>query len=192
MLSNREMFFAISEYENYEISNFGRVRNVRTARILKNQIDTNGYYKVNLYKNSKKRTHRIHQLVANAFLENPNELKCIDHRDRNKLNNYYENLRWCSYQQNSMNATKASNRSSGFKGVSFHKQANKWTAQIMTKGKLKYLGLFESEKEAAKMYNEKAIELFGDFAKLNEISDSDDENTEDENTEDEDTEENET
>ena len=192
MLSNREMFFAISEYENYEISNFGRVRNVRTARILKNQIDTNGYYKVNLYKNSKKRTHRIHQLVANAFLENPNELKCIDHRDRNKLNNYYENLRWCSYQQNSMNATKASNRSSGFKGVSFHKQANKWTAQIMTKGKLKYLGLFESEKEAAKMYNEKAIELFGDFAKLNDISDSDDENTDEENTEDDNTEENET
>lgn len=192
MLSNREMFFAISEYENYEISNFGRVRNVRTARILKNQIDTNGYYKVNLYKNSKKRTHRIHQLVANAFLENPNELKCIDHRDRNKLNNYYENLRWCSYQQNSMNATKASNRSSGFKGVSFHKQANKWTAQIMTKGKLKYLGLFESEKEAAKMYNEKAIELFGDFAKLNDISDSDDENTDEENTEDDNTNENET
>ena len=192
MLFNTEYWRMISGYKNYEVSSCGRVRNTMTARVLKPGVNSHGYYHVILSKNGVKKTHKVHQLVANAFLENPNDLKCIDHRDGNRKNNHYENLRFCSTSQNLMNRTKFKNCLSRFKGVSWKKQCQKWVAQIKIDGKMKHLGLFESEKDAAKMYNEKAIELFGDFAKLNDISDSDDENTDEENTEDDNTNENET
>ena len=192
MLFNTEYWRMISGYENYEVSSVGRVRNTKTSKVLKLSVDSVGYYTVSLWKNRAGRTFKTHQLVACAFLENPNDLKCVDHRDRNKLNNNYENLRWCSSGQNNMNRTKRNRCSSVYKGVSWNKRNRKWQANIKIDGKQKHLGLFEDEKEAAKMYNEKAIELYGDFANLNEISDTDDENIEDDNTEDEDTNENET
>ena len=193
MLFNTEYWRMISGYENYEISSVGRVRNTKTVRVLKPSDNGDGYYQVSLYKHGKpKKFFKLHRLVAEAFLENPHDLECVDHRDGDKLNNNYENLRWCSYQQNNMNKSKRNNCSSGYKGVSFHKPSQKWRAYIMIDRTQKQLGLFENEKEAARKYNEKAIELFGDFAKLNDISDSDDENTEDDNTEDDNTEELET
>ena len=191
ILYNCEYWRSISEYRNYEVSSCGRVRNAKTSRILK-PSDSSGYYHVVLCKNGKVKSFHIHRLVAEAFLENPNDFKYIDHRDGNKINNNYENLRFCSISQNAMNKKKSDNCSSTYKGVYFNKRCRKWHVQIMIDGKRKHIGLFESEKEAAKMYNEKAIELFGDFAKLNDISDSDDENTDEENTEDDNTEENET
>ena len=90
-----------------------------------------------------------------------------DHIDGNGLNNRRSNLRIVTTAQNSMNAKKAANKSSVYKGVSFHKRMNKWIAYIRINKKLKTLGYFSSEISAAMEYNKYAKELFGQFANLN-------------------------
>lgn len=92
----------------------------------------------------------------------------IDHRDRNGLNNQKNNLRSCSTSQNGANSRKSRNNTSGFKGVTWQKIARKWQSQLMHNRKHYYLGLFEDPKEAAKAYDVKAVQIFGEFAATNE------------------------
>lgn len=91
-----EKWKKIEELENYEISNFGRVRNIKTGRILKNQIK-DGREVLNL---SKKKIF-IHRLVADAFIPNPNNFPQVNHKDENPLNNHFINLEWCTSKYNS-------------------------------------------------------------------------------------------
>jgi len=92
----------------------------------------------------------------------------VDHiRSRETLNNQRKNLRVCSHAENGRNRTKGSNNTSGFKGVSFRKDITKWQAAIRLNGTDIYLGCFVTPEEAAKAYDAKALELFGEFAKLN-------------------------
>jgi hypothetical protein len=90
----------------------------------------------------------------------------IDHIDGDRANNKIENLRVCTFQQNHFNRGKQSNNKSGFKGVSWHRQKQKWVAQIKIKGRNKFLGFFEDPKEAYEKYCQKAIEHYGEYAKL--------------------------
>jgi hypothetical protein len=100
-------------------------------------------------------------------------IKGIDHKDTNKLNNQRDNLRLANKSQNAanlpINAFKTKYSYSQYKGVSWNKQVNKWIAQIMFHRVNYGLGYFASELEAAKAYNAKAIELFGEFARINEL-----------------------
>ena len=107
-------------------------------------------------------TQTMHNIIMNG--------KGIDHRDGNGLNNQKSNLRFCTQSENSMNQRKQENTSSVFKGVTFHKNIKKWMAQIQINGKRICLGYFDSEVEAAKAYNAKAVELFLEFANLNIIN----------------------
>ena len=91
----------------------------------------------------------------------------IDHRNMVGTDNRRCNLRFCTRSQNQMNRRSFKNGSSQFKGVTWHKYGKKWQAQVFFGKKLYYLGYFDSEIEAAKAYDRKAIELFGEFAKLN-------------------------
>ena len=171
MATNREIRKSVNGYANYEVSCFGRVRNATTERILKPCLAGLGYFQVNLSNNGKVKKHYIHQLVAREFLENPNDKPCIDHIDGNRTNNSLDNLRLCSYSQNNRNSSKRENTSSIYKGVCWDKSIGKWKAQIQINRRQKSLGLFTNEKEAAQAYNEKAKELFKEFAKLNIIED---------------------
>lgn len=94
--------------------------------------------------------------------------KWIDHIDRNGLNNQRDNLRKATRSQNQGNRGKQKNTKNNFKGV---KQCsiNRWTAYIMVENKRYYLGCFKSEIEAAQAYDNKAIELRGEFAYPNLI-----------------------
>ncbi len=167
--TNREIWKSINGYANYEVSCFGRVRNATTERILKPGLSSNGYLTVRISKNSKAKTHNIHQLVAREFLRNPFDLKCIDHIDGNKTNNNLDNLRFCSLTQNQGNRKKQENTSSIYKGVCWAKTRNKWRVQIKINDVVKHLGYFDNEKEAARTYNRAAEEHFKEFAKLNQI-----------------------
>ena len=169
MVIINEEWRSINSYINYQVSNVGRVRNSKTGRILKPNLASNGYFTVGLSKNGGVKTHAIHQLVAKEFLRNPNDKPCIDHIDGNKTNNSLDNLRLCSYSQNNRNSSKRENTSSIYKGVCWDKSLGKWKAQIQINGGQNHLGLFTNEKEAAQAYNEKAKELFKEFAKLNII-----------------------
>jgi hypothetical protein len=98
-----EVFRMIDDFPCYDVSNFGQVRNRTTGRLLKPCISNSGYLDIGLSKN-KKRYHRyIHRLVCEAFIDNPNNYKCVDHKDRCKTNNHVSNLRWCSYSMNMKN-----------------------------------------------------------------------------------------
>jgi hypothetical protein len=94
----------------------------------------------------------------------------IDHIDRNPFNNCRNNLRIITQKNNSRNTSKTKRETtSRFKGVSWHEGARKFIAYITDNGKYHRLGQFYSEIEAAKAYNKKAKELFGEFAGLNDI-----------------------
>lgn len=109
-------------------------------------------------------------LMHRMILKPPRDMD-IDHRDGDGLNNQKSNIRICTTQQNLRNTKKRHGTSSIYKGVNFHRQRGKWAACIHLDGKGIYLGLFVTEKEAALAYNKAASELFGEFAKLNEIDD---------------------
>lgn len=91
----------------------------------------------------------------------------VDHINGDSLDNRKDNLRPASHQQNSFNTKIFSTNKSGYKGVSFHSQTQKWRAAIVKDYKQKHLGLFNSVIEAAQAYDNAARELFGDFANLN-------------------------
>ena len=95
--------------------------------------------------------------------------KWVDHIDHNGLNNQKSNLRFCTNQQNQMNRRVQENKLSIYRGVSFHKKNRKWTAGIKINNKSINIGYYDSEIEAARAYNQKAIELFCEFANLNVI-----------------------
>lgn len=90
----------------------------------------------------------------------------IDHIDANRSNNKVENLRVCTFQQNHFNRGKQSNNKSGFKGVSWNKQKQKWVAQIKIEGRNKFLGFFTDPEKAYEKYCQVALEKYGEYAKL--------------------------
>ena len=91
----------------------------------------------------------------------------VDHIDHNGLNNRRGNLRVCSMRENSRNRRPGKKKASIYKGVIRSKRDNMWTARIKYDGKRIYLGTFEREIDAAKAYDLKAAECFGEFAYLN-------------------------
>ncbi len=94
----------------------------------------------------------------------------VDHVDRNPLNNLRSNLRVCSNSQNQANRTIVFRKHKRqFKGVYWRPKKKAWVAEITCQNIRHYLGYFKDEIEAAVAYNQKAIELFGDFALLNKI-----------------------
>lgn len=94
----------------------------------------------------------------------------VDHINGDGLDNRRSNLRTCSSSQNSANSRKSVHlKSSRYKGVSLRKREKKWVARIRKSGVLIHLGRFTEEISAALAYNAKALELFGEFAKLNII-----------------------
>ena len=105
---------------------------------------------------------RLHRAVMDAKLG-----ELIDHIDGNGLNNRRNNLRRATSQGNSANSKRQIGSASRFKGVGFHKQTGKWEACIRCNGKKQHLGLFANEIDAARKYDEAAVRLFGEFAKLN-------------------------
>ena len=102
-MENKEEWRAIKGYEGlYEVSNTGRVRTIKKGSpyVLK-MYDKFGYKDVMLWKNNKMKNKRVHRLVAEAFIPNPNLYPIINHKDENPLNNSVWNLEWCTAKYNS-------------------------------------------------------------------------------------------
>ncbi len=91
----------------------------------------------------------------------------MDHKNRNKMDNTRENLRVCTKQENCCNRTKKRGSSSRFMGVSYWKEGDKWESRIALHGKRTRLGIYKEEVEAARAYDYRAVELAGEFARVN-------------------------
>jgi hypothetical protein len=118
------------------------------------------YYAIrnSLRQNGKRTAVKMHRQIINV----PDGM-ATDHINGDGLDNRKCNLRICNPQQNNTNSKKRTNSTSVYKGVFKVKGCNRWAA----KARREYLGLFKSEKEAAKAYDVKAKELFGEYARLN-------------------------
>lgn len=98
---------------------------------------------------------------------NPPSGMMVDHINGDKLDNRRSNLRVCTAAENSRNQRVHSNNTSGFKGVHWDGSHKKWRALIKFEGKKFYAGRFSDVIDAARAYDAKARELFGQFARLN-------------------------
>lgn len=111
-------------------------------------------------KNAKYKKIWMHRLITNCP-----EDKIVDHISRDKLDNRRSNLRICTQAQNQMNAKIRDTNTSGYRGV--NKSKGKWMARICVSGKRLFLGEFDTPEEASKVYNNAALEHYGEFTKLN-------------------------
>lgn len=147
-----EVWKPIEHFPNYNVSNFGNVKNVRTNRVLqpvrlKKQY---GYecFHVKLYNESRKKgyNNKVHRLVAIAFIPNPQSKPLVDHIDRNTSNNHVSNLRWADKQENAMNSKQRSDNKTGHKNVFFNTHAKKYQVSVSHK----YVGVFSTIDDAIK------------------------------------------
>lgn len=92
-----------------EVSNEGRVRSLLSGnpRILKTSIDSKGYHRIRITIERVKMSYKVHREVAKAFIDNPQELPQVNHKDGNKDNNSVSNLEWVTNQENAHHAVKS-------------------------------------------------------------------------------------
>lgn len=106
-MTDIEIWKDIKDYEGlYQVSNYGRVKSLgngkthKTTRIMKINKQKNGYCRVILTKDGVEKNKSVHRLVATAFLENPENLPCVNHKDENPSNNNVSNLEFCDQKYN--------------------------------------------------------------------------------------------
>lgn len=157
-----EILKDIPGYEGiYQVSNIGNVFSTKFSKVikLKTSIGSRGYLNATLCKNGLKKYFSVHKLVAMAFL---NHVPCgyklvIDHIDDNKLNNNVSNLQIVTPRENAYKTQ--GNYSSKYKGVSWHKSSERWSARIRINGKIIHIGSFKSEEEASEAYKQKLNQI---------------------------------
>ena len=139
----------------YEVSSFGNVRSKARGDV---KIDKKRYCYASIYYEGKLKRCLVHRLVAEVFIDNPNDKATIDHINGDRYNNRVENLRWASQQENLWNKD--------YKGYS--KRPNgRFEVKIRdNSGKRLYLGTYDTEEEASKVYQSKAREFRNDYVCL--------------------------
>ena len=94
------MWVLIKDFNNYQISKSGVIRNKNTKKILKPFVNNNGYLRINLIKDGIKYKKLVHVLVAEAFIDNPLNFSEIDHINNNRKDNRAINLKWTTHSDN--------------------------------------------------------------------------------------------
>lgn len=105
-MSEVETFVKIEGFENYEVSNLGKVRNIKSGRLLKPYLTKNGYLRHYLHGHDKRKHLLLHRILATAFIDNPGKKPQVNHIDENKLNNDLSNLEWCTERENNIHGTR--------------------------------------------------------------------------------------
>lgn len=106
----------IKNYEGlYAITSCGKVWSYRRKKFLKPGVNKNGYLYVNLWKDGQGKMYKVHRLVAEAYLPNPENLPQVNHKDENKSNNCLQNLEWCDNKYNCNYGTRNERRSDKLK-----------------------------------------------------------------------------
>lgn len=133
-----EIWKDIKDYPNYMVSSMGRVKSLgndktRKEKILKPVKNNYGYLNVVLHNNGKRKMITIHRLVAEAFIENLDGKPIIDHINTIRDDNRVENLRYCTYKENSNNLETKNNLRKALKGINSISilQLNKETGEVI-------------------------------------------------------------
>ena len=152
-----EEYRDINNFPNYQVSNFGNVRNKIRGNIIKPIINIKnkktGYkcLQVNISNTEGIQRHKsIHKLVADAFLENPENKEMVDHIDGITSNNNFSNLRWATRSENMLNKNNKirTDNTSGERNIYFVTQKNKWTFNHCIEGKQISCGFYNTMEEA--------------------------------------------
>ena len=155
LIMENEIWKPIPNYEGYEVSNYGRVKSLKLGRelILKPKDDFRGYFNIQLWVKNRKKTFKIHQLVAMAFLgHKPNgQILVVNHINFDKKDNRLENLEVVTQRENANK--KHIKSSSKYTGVSWHKKRKRYKALIVINRYQIQLGEFKDEKIASEHYN---------------------------------------
>lgn len=139
----QEEWKSILEATNYEVSNFGNVRNKTTLQILKGRLSKSGYCQVSLKINdtNKFSNRYIHRLVAQYWINNPENKKEVNHKDGNKLNNNVANLEWVTSSENQKHRH----------SIGINKTSQRKIGKFTKEGEL--IAKYNSIKEAAEVEN---------------------------------------
>ncbi len=105
-MSDEQRWLNIDGYPGYRVSDSGTVWSDRSSKEKRSFPDKKGYMRVQVYSatTSKPYTFKVHRLVAQHYIPNPNDLPQINHLDGNKTNNHVSNLEWCTNEQNQAHA----------------------------------------------------------------------------------------
>jgi hypothetical protein len=141
--TNKEFYFDLEDYD--VIKRFTWYE----------KIKKNGYRELRAYDPDTQKKIRMHQLIMGSN---------YDHRERNTLDNRKEQLRLATQSQQDMNRGKQKNNTSGFIGVYWHKQTEKWAASININKKRVFLGIFDTKLEAIKTRLKAEALHYGEFA----------------------------
>ena len=123
----------------------------------------NYYFRTRPYKNGQRITLVLHKYVKGVSPEG----MYIDHINRNTLDNRKENLRFVTPQQNKYNQKTRKDNTSGYKGVGVQTHCKRYIVRIVYGGKRHSLGTFDSPEDGARVYDKKALEVFGEYAVTN-------------------------
>jgi hypothetical protein len=166
-----ERWLPVVGYEGlYEVSDLGRVRSLKSGKIMKPKLEKNGYMRTCLTNNKQEKTISIHRLILQTFQPTEEKLQC-DHINHIKTDNRLVNLRWATISQNSRFRKKREGLSSQYMGVAWAKYDKKWKTGCRIDGKTIHLGYFDDEREAGLAYNNFVISKgLQDFVILNEIN----------------------
>ena len=148
-MEKQEIWMDIKGYEGkYKVSNQGRVYSLHSHKYLALGNNGKGYLFVQLWRDNKGKKEYVHRLVALHFIDNPEGLPQVNHKDENKENNCVENLEWCTNEYNNTYGTKRERGGETFKanGKMSHK-----IKQFMLDGE--YIATYRSMREAERMNN---------------------------------------
>ena len=155
MLSTFDLFHKHLEYKDGNL--FWKIptaRWVNPGDIVGQSVMPNGYLRIGFLR----KRYYLHRIIF--FMHHGYFPKNVDHINGDRRDCRIENLRDASVQRNNMNRSKSEGTSSQYKGVHWRKDRQKWQAYIKFNKKKASLGCFHDEKDAARAYNQKAIELF--------------------------------
>ena len=159
-----EIYVQIKSFPNYQVSNFGNVKNTEINKILKQNFNADGYKQINIYdENGKHYNKKVHRLVIEAFKENIENKPCVDHIDNDRQNNNINNLRFATRVENGRNRVIGKNNTSGAKGISYRKDMKKWEARITIDGIRMSLGCFNNIEDAKQARISAVKKVFGEF-----------------------------
>lgn len=164
-----ENFINYFKYDNGQL--YWKEQNKRKTRLMGKPVGnmTGKYLRVNLGEKGKGKMYAVHRII---WVMNYGQIppdKELDHINNCTTDNRIENLRLCTSSENNGNRGSCKNVSSVYKGVHLSKN-KKWKASIKYNGKIKHLGTFEKEIDAAMAYNTEALKLWGKFANINNIT----------------------